>query len=211
MRRHPDSGTNGVGTPADPAEADPPQTDPGQPPEDKPGAPVDFGALLKDKAFQAELGRYVNKALGTARANWEQETKERVKQARTEGEKLASLTAEERAKAEAEERVADILAREGKMAEREAEIMRRELRAAALDTLEQRGLPSGLADVLIYTGAEECQTSIEAVEKAFRQAIQRGVDERLKPKETPKAGGNEAAATIAAMRAAAGLPPKTRE
>ena len=164
------------------------QTDTGANDGNNTDSPVDFGVLLKDKGFQAELGRYVNKALGTAKTKWEQEAQARIKTAKTEGEKLAKLSAEERAKVEAEQRVADILAREQQMNAREAEIMRRELRAEALSTLEQRGLPIGLADVLTYEGAEECSASIEAVEKAFRAAVQQGVDTRLKPKEMPKSG-----------------------
>ena len=122
------------------------QSEAGTPEDGNTGAPVDFGALLKDKGFQAELGRYVNKALGTAKTKWEKEALERINTAKTEGEKLAKLSAEERAKVEAEQRVADILSREEQMNAREAEIMRRELRAEALSTLEQRGLPTGLAE-----------------------------------------------------------------
>jgi len=177
-------------------------------PEQPEQTPVVFGDLLKDKSFQSELGRYVNKALDTAKAKWEKDAQERISKAKTEGEKLAKMSAEERAKAEAEQRVAEILAREEQMNEREAVIMRRELRATALDALEQRGLPAVLADVLNYESAEACNTSIEALEKAFRPAVQTGVDERMKPNLPPKAGGNDAAAAHAAMRAAIGLPPK---
>jgi len=201
----PDDGTGGGGGPGDPG----PDSTPEGGAEGKPDAPVDFAALLKNKAFQAEFDKRVDKAVTTHKANWEREAQERIKTAKTEGEKLARLSAEERARVEAEQRVADILAREETMATREAEIMRRELRAEALNTLEQKWLPCGLADMLVYTDAEACNASIEAAEKVFRQAVQVGVDARLKPKEMPKGGGGDAAASVAAMRAAAGLPPKT--
>uniref|UniRef100_UPI000A52BAC2 capsid assembly scaffolding protein Gp46 family protein n=1 Tax=Geobacillus kaustophilus TaxID=1462 RepID=UPI000A52BAC2 len=74
-------------------------------------------------------------------------------------------------------------------AKREAEITRRELRATALETLAEKGLPKQLADILVYTDAETCQKSIESVEKVFRDAVEAAVNERLKGGEPPKGGG----------------------
>ena len=75
---------------------------------------------------------------------------------------------------------------EAKLQERENELNRRELRAQALETLGEKGLPKELADVLNYANADVMNTSLTAAENVFRQAVDKGVTERLKG-ETPKA------------------------
>ncbi|CDC49350.1 putative uncharacterized protein [[Eubacterium] siraeum CAG:80] len=76
---------------------------------------------------------------------------------------------------------------EEKLAKREAEVTRRELMAEAKVQLADKGLPVGLAAVLDYTGADECKTSIETVSKAFAEAVECAVNERMKG-NPPKAG-----------------------
>ena len=70
---------------------------------------------------------------------------------------------------------------------REAEVTRRELMAEAKVQLADKGLPVVLAAVLDYTGADECKTSIETVSKAFAEAVECAVNERMKG-NPPKAG-----------------------
>lgn len=189
LRRHPDGGVGG-GAPGDsaPSADPPPAADPDKPAEGKPGAPIDFGALLKDKGFQSELGRYVNKALDTARSNWEQEAQGRIDAARTEGEKLAKLSAEERAKAEAKKQ-ADA------MAAREAKLLAGEFRASAVLEMGEKKLPASLCKVLDYIDAKyhgdenARQAVVDALEAAHREGVQAGVDERMRGKEPPKDGG----------------------
>ena len=73
-------------------------------------------------------------------------------------------------------------------AEREQALARRELRAEALETLARKGLPASLADTLDYTDAEGVKSSLEGVETAFRSAVQRGIEERMRGKELPARG-----------------------
>lgn len=182
--RYPDDGAGGGAPPAttDPAPA---SAEPLAHPDGKPGLTADIDALLRDKAFQTELAKQV----AAARAGWEKEAQARIKTARTEGEKLAKLSDDERAKAEAAKSEEALSEREKAADAREAELARKELRAAAVDTLVKRGLPQGLAGSLNYSSAEACQESIEAVEKSFREAVREGVDAKLPPKEPPKGGG----------------------
>lgn len=138
-----------------------------------------FDELLKDKEMQAEFDRRISKALDTAKGKWQKEQEEAIEAARTEAEKLAKMNAEEKAKHEREKREADL-------ARREAELNRRELKAEAASVLTQKGLPLELLGSINLDSAEESKKSIEAVEAAFRAAVQAGVDERLKGKEPPK-------------------------
>ncbi len=123
-----------------------------------------------EKAFtQADVDKLISQTIAKERARADKA----VSAAKTEAEKLATMTAEQRAEHERQER-------ENKLAAREAELSRRELRATALQTLAEKQLPAELAEVLDYTDADKCSASITSVEKTFRAAVQKGVEERLK-------------------------------
>ncbi|MGN0182930.1 MAG: DUF4355 domain-containing protein [Candidatus Ornithomonoglobus sp.] len=100
----------------------------------------------------------------------------------TEAEKLANMTAEERAKYEKQQR-------EDKLAEREKTVAKRELQQTARDTLRDKGLDASLADILDYTDADSVDKSIKTVEKVIKAAIEKGVDDKLKASGgTPRVG-----------------------
>jgi flagellar biosynthesis GTPase FlhF len=131
-----------------------------------------------EKSFtQEDVTRIINQTIAKERAKAEKA----VANAKTEAEKLATMTAEEKAAHEQKER-------EDKLAAREAEINKRELRATALQTLAEKKLPAELVDVIDLADADKCSASIASVEKVFRAAVQKGVDERLKG-NPPPAGG----------------------
>lgn len=140
-----------------------------------------FADLLKDREYQADFDRRVAKALDTARAKWEAEATERIHRERTEAERMAKMTAEQKADHERQ-------TREKALAEREAAITLREMRAQALEVLSERSLPKELSDVLNYENAETLTASIDAAERTYRAAVQAGVEERLKGKP-PQTGG----------------------
>lgn len=148
-----------------------------------------------EKSFtQTDVDRIVQQTIAKERRRADAA----IRTARTEAERLAQMTAEQRAEHERQER-------EDALAKREAEITRRELRAQALETLAGRGLPRGLAEVLNYADAESCGASIDSVEKAFRAAVQTGVEERMKGQPPKASGGDSGAAFLAQLRQAAGL------
>lgn len=130
---------------------------------------------------QDDLNRILSDRLAKERQRWEKDFEAKLNEARTEAEKLAKMNAEQKAEYERQKR-------EQELSKREQEITRRELRATALETLAEKGMPKELAEILNYTDAESTSKSIEAVEKAFRAAVEAGVNERLKG-GAPKAGG----------------------
>lgn len=146
--------------------------------------PPSFDELLKN-GHQAEFDRRVQKAIDTAvekaQEKWQALTDDKL----SEAEKLAKMTKEEKA---------DYLQqkREKELAEKEAAITRRELMAEAKNTLVEKKLPVGLAEVLNYTDADSCNKSIAVVEKAFNEAVEAGVQDRIKggtpPKKAPVGG-----------------------
>lgn len=125
----------------------------------------------------------VEKIINARFAKLQRDAEKRVEQARkdgmTEGEKLASMSAEERAKAQREQSESEFKAREDALKKREAEVTRRELQAQAVETLTGKGLPAGLAKYLDYADADACSASIAAVEKDFGEMLKAEVDKRL--------------------------------
>ena len=133
-------------------------------------APVAETAPIAEKSFsQAELNAIIDKRLARERL----EADNRIKAAVTEAQKLAKMSADERAQHEREELQKTLTARE-------AEITKRELRAEAKSQLSDKGLPVELAEVLPYNDAETTNAALEAVEKVFRAAVQKAVNESLK-------------------------------
>lgn len=148
--------------------------------------PQSFDDFLSGEGNQAEFDRRVqaavSAAVNAAQERWKIITDDKV----SEAEKLAKMTKEEKAEYLRQQQ-------EKSLADREAEITKRELMAEAKNTLAEKKLPVGLAEVLNYADADSCKKSIEAVEKAFQEAVQTAVEERLKggapPKKAPETGG----------------------
>lgn len=142
------------------------------------------GQEAGEKAGEKKFTREdIDRIVGREKAKWSRQQKKAIDDARTEAERLAKMTTEERAAEEARKR-------EGDLTRREQELNRREMRAQMLDTLAERGLPAELADMIDYTDAEKADASLKKLEKAFRDAVQRGVEDRIRG-GAPKAGGGK--------------------
>lgn len=133
----------------------------------------------------AEVENIINRRFAKLQRESEKQAEQARKEGITEGEKLANMSADERIKAQQEKAESDFKAREDALKQREAEVARKELRAQAVETLNEKGLPAGLADLLVYTDAESCNASIATVEKTFRDAVKAEVDKRLAASAAP--------------------------
>lgn len=129
---------------------------------------------------QEELDRIIADRLSRQAAQYRAQIETARQEGRTEAERLAQMSAEERARHEQEQAQQAAQQREQQLTQREADITRRELRAQAIDTLISRDLPRELESVLDYSSADACNTSIANVERVFRAAVQKSVDERLR-------------------------------
>ena len=114
-----------------------------------------------------EIDGRIQEAVATARGEWER--------AQAETQRVAAMSQEERAGYE-------LSRREAELAERERALVRRELKALAQEKLTERGLPAELADALNCESEAECLKGVDRLERAFRQAVQSAVDERLRGK-----------------------------
>jgi hypothetical protein len=118
---------------------------------------------------QEELNAIIDKRLERER----KDAQARIDKAVTEAQKLAKMSADERAEHERQEL-------QKKLSEREAEITKRELRAEAKSQLSDKGLPVELAEVLPYTDADTTNAALVAVEKVFRAAVEKAVTDRMR-------------------------------
>jgi len=135
-----------------------------------------FDEILADKYYQSEFDKKVAKALETAKTKWEQDAE--VK--RTEAEKLAKMDAEEKHKYELEK----------ERKEKEEAISKLnayELKEEAIKIASEKELPISLLNVIDYRkeNAESIKTKIDEIEVVYKQAIQNGINDRMKEK-TPK-------------------------
>ena len=148
-----------------------PQTDTQTEPQTEPQQERMFTQAEMDAAIANRLSRY--------KRDEDKRIEEAKQAARSEAEKLAKMNAEQRAEHDRQEAERAAKAREEEITRREAELTRRELKATAMDELAKRKLPGGLLDILNYSDEDACSASIATVEKAWRECVQQGVNERL--------------------------------
>ena len=139
---------------------------------------LSFDDFLKQEGNQAEFDRRIQKAVTTAVTNAQEKWKVLTDDKVSEAEKLAKMNEQEKKEYLQKKK-------EKELDEREKKIAKDELTAEAKNTLSEKKLPLGLAEVLDYTSADACKKSIEAVEKAFQEAVKAAVEERLKGDEPP--------------------------
>lgn len=156
------------------------------------GGEKSFDDLLKDKKYQSEFDKKVAKALETAKGKWETDYQAKIEEAKTEAQKLAKMNADQKAEYEQQKKLDELT-------KREKDITTRELRATAYETLAERNLPKELVDILNYSDAEQCNKSIEAVEKAFQSAVEKAVNDKLRGGNPPKGGQGKATVDVNKM------------
>ena len=140
------------------------------PAADKGGSQEPQGKTYTEADLRSEIEK--------AKAAWAAEQQEQAR--------LAKLTPEERAKAEAD-------AKDQKLADLEAKLLQRDLKDAALAKLEKEGFPVGLADLLTYTDQESMEKSLGRIQEVFKASLETAVKERLRGK-TPEGLGGAATA-----------------
>lgn len=160
-------------------------------------APTFDEMLAGNKDFQSEFDKRVAKsqktALENAKIEWEKEAEAKA----AEAAKLAKMTADEKAKHELEKQ-------QKSLAEREAAVTKRELTAEAKSQLIERGIDPALSEFLNYADAESCKSSIDTLEKAFKEAVQKATNEALRSKEPPKVGTGAAGYSASVGREVSG-------
>lgn len=147
-----------------------------------------------DKTFtQDELNHIVQERVQRAVAKAQKDAEDKIKQAQSEGERLAKLTKDERAKEEEAKRLADLEAREKAIAVKE-------LRIETQSLLADEGLPIEFLDVVMADTAESVKDNIASIRKVFDEAVEKRVNERL-TQDKPRRGATAGAMTKAEIMA----------
>lgn len=145
---------------------------------------------LKAK-LQSETDKRVTEALKTAQSKWQKEYEEKLQKEKSEAEKLAKMTADERAKAEFE--------KERKKFEKDREkFYRDQLELETVKELSKQGLDTEFSSFLMGKDAEATNNNIKLFKEKFELAIENAVNERLKGK-TPKTS-DKAAITVESVK-----------
>lgn len=141
------------------------------------------GANTARTYTETEFISEVDRRVSQAQAKWAAELDEKLNSARSEGEKLAKMNADERAKAKFE---TDKKKFESERAKYEAE----RLEFEAVKQLSENKLPVSFAKMCVGENAEETKANIEAFKTAWNDALQNAVNDRMRG-TTPKAGNGE--------------------
>lgn len=139
-----------------------------QPRETAPEHP-DFEELLRQhRDYQSAFDRKVDRALQTARANWEREQASALEQRRAEALEVARGEAQ----AEYRQRMAELDQRAAQQALRERQV-------ETADRLASLGLSPKFAPWLTGDTSEESQQRVEAFDQLFRGAVSDTVTQRM--------------------------------
>lgn len=126
-------------------------------------------AQPSEKTFtQDELNKILADRLNSAQKRWEKKAADE----KAEAERVAKMTADEKAKHEQDKR-------EREFAEREAELSRKERTATARGLLAEKNAPAALIGAVDVSSDEAVAASVEAVAKAFSEAVSAEVAKKL--------------------------------
>lgn len=142
--------------------------------------------------LQSETDRRVTEALKTAQSKWQKEYEAKLEKEKSEAEKLAKMTADERAKAEFEKE------RE-KFEKDRQKFYRDQLELETVKELSKQGLDTEFSSFLMGKDAEATNENIKLFKEKFDSAIENAVNERLKGK-TPKTTDKPSNLTIEAVK-----------
>lgn len=141
----------------------------------------------ENKTFtQSEVDSQISKAVDSAlkkrEAKHQEDLQKAIDDAIAEKERLSKLSEKERKDEELSQR-------EKELADRLAEIERKELKADAIADLTEKNLPIEFADFLLADDAENTLANINTFKTAFDLAVNEKVKEKLR-QDTPPSGGS---------------------
>lgn len=136
---------------------------------------LSFDDFLKQGSNQAEFDRRIQKAIQTAVTNAQKKWKALTDDKVSEAEKLAQMTAEQKATYRADKAEKELADLKRQMALGD---MARTARKILSD--ERISLPDEIIMSLVTDDADKTKESVESFAKAFKEAVQEGVKEALR-------------------------------
>ena len=133
--------------------------------------------------LDSEADKRAAKALETAKAKWQAEQDKALEDAKSEGARLAKMSADEKAQ-ELEKQ------RQAALDKREAELNQRELSTSTKSLLVDKGLPTEFANSLVALGdADKIKTAVENIQKTIQETVNKQVEAKLQT-DPPKNGAS---------------------
>ena len=127
------------------------------------------------KQLQSATDKRVTEALKTAKEKWEAEYNEKLEAEKSQAEELASMTAEERARAEFEKEKSEWL-KEKSTFEKE------KMKLETTKLLDAEGLPISFVDYVLTDSAEGVKENIKVFKEQWNKELDEAITERLKGK-----------------------------
>lgn len=133
--------------------------------------------------LDSEADKRAAKALETAKAKWQTEQAKALEDAKSEGARLAKMSADEKAQ-ELEKQ------RQTALDKREAELNQRELSTSTKSLLVDKGLPTDFAGSLVALGdADKIKAAVENIQKTIQETVNKQVEAKLQT-DPPKNGAS---------------------
>lgn len=152
-------------------------------PEEEPTEKIELSEEELQKRIESESDKKLAKVLEKKQQEFERKQEEAIQKALEEHQRLSKLSEKERQDAE-------LTKREQEIADREADIKRKELRADAINDLTEKKLPTNFVDFLLADDSEKTLENINTFKTSFEEAVNNAVKEALR-QETPSSGGGQ--------------------
>jgi hypothetical protein len=147
-----------------------------------PGTGLEIPKTVEElqKLLQSEADKRVSGALKTAQEKWELDYKAKLELEKAEAAKLAKMSEADKAQALLDKSKLELETREKSLAQKE-------LKLETINILNDKKLPITFADILLGEDADKTKANVDTFDKAFREAVEAAVNERLKG-NPPKGG-----------------------
>lgn len=133
--------------------------------------------------LDSEADKRAAKAIETAKAKWQEEQAKALEDAKSEGARLAKMSADEKAQELEKQRQAEL-------DKRETELNQRELSTSTKSLLVDKGLPTDFTDSLVSLGdADKIKTAVESIQKTIQETVNKQVETKLQT-DSPKNGSS---------------------
>lgn len=132
---------------------------------------------------QEEVNNVVSKRINEINAKNEEKMKKAIQEAKAEWEKQSQMSDEEKQKEEMSKK-------EQEIAERERNLTLQERSIATKAVLQDKGMPTELADYLIDVEKDTTDSNVEKISKVWDEALSKAVEAKVAG-ETPKDSSNQ--------------------
>ncbi|ANK59821.1 DUF4355 domain-containing protein [Loigolactobacillus backii] len=180
-----DNGSNGAEVPAQPAVEEAKGNDTAQTNNTDSGQQ---SSVTFTDGQQAKVDEIIKSRLSKAQEKWQQSTNDQINSAIADYQKKANMTPEQQAAAEQSDSAKQV-------AQLQSQLDHRDRLDHAKQVAADKTLPTSFAEWAVAGSDADTDSRLDEIGKEFNKSVQAAVEERLKGKQTPGAGGGSKAVT----------------